>query len=107
MTPEPTPAGTLNGWLNCEYCICWLVICTTAGLTRDATSRTAVLKSPVLWSLGADAAAGAAEGASGVWPACAGLPAAAPLFPSAWERRAGVGVGVGLGDAPTVKPQPA
>ena len=33
MTPDPTPAGTTNGWLNWLVCTsCWLVIWTTARL---------------------------------------------------------------------------
>ena len=43
MTPDPTPAGTTNGWLNWLVCTsCWLVIWTTAGFTRWVTVRTAV-----------------------------------------------------------------
>src|SRR5438105_2582435 len=43
MTPDPTPAGTTNGWLNwLVWTSCWLVIWTTAGLTCWLTVRTAV-----------------------------------------------------------------
>ena len=43
MTPDPTPAGTTNGWLNWLVCTsCWLVIWTTTGFTRWVTVRTAV-----------------------------------------------------------------
>src|SRR5450631_1015928 len=66
MKPEPTPAGTTNGWLNCLVCTCcWLVIWTTAGRTSWLTERMAVTRSvpgstaAATWPVEADVGAGA------------------------------------------------
>src|SRR5919199_385326 len=63
MTPEPTPDGTVKGWLNCPICTCWLVIWTTAGLTFWTTCRIDCWKSLVSGDTGgAEGTDGAAVG---------------------------------------------